>query len=68
MEDKLQPVTLEDIVISEPRLCEILGIDKKTLDALRRDRSFPTVRLTSRARVYLCRDVLEWLEKSRTNA
>lgn len=58
---------LEQLVYSEDALCELLGIDKKVLDTLRRDKDFPTVRLTRRSRVYLASDVLEWLEKHRTS-
>lgn len=56
---------LEQLVYSEGALCELLGIDKKTLDTLRRDRGFPAIRLTSRHRCYLTGDILEWLEKHR---
>lgn len=54
---------LEQLVYSEAAMLELLGIDKKTLDDLRRDKGFPTVRLTSRARVYLVDEVLAWLKK-----
>ena len=57
------PQRLEDAVLSEADLLELLGINKQTLDGLRLEKGFPAVRLTPKARVYLARDVLSWLEK-----
>jgi hypothetical protein len=54
---------LEQLVYSESAILKPSGIDKKGLDELRRERGFPFVRLTTRDRVYLAKDVLEWLEK-----
>ena len=54
---------LEQIVYSEAAMLELLGIDKKTLDDLRREKGFPAVRLTTRARVYLADEILAWLKK-----
>jgi predicted DNA-binding transcriptional regulator AlpA len=56
-------VPLEHLVYSEAAMLELLGIDKKTLDDLRRERGFPCVRLTARARVYLSDEVLAWLKQ-----
>lgn len=53
----------EDAVLSEEDLCALLGIDKKVLDDLRREKGFPAVRLTTRARVYLADEVLAWLKQ-----
>jgi len=58
-----EPQTLEEAVLSEADLLELLGIDKKTLDDLRREKDFPFVRLTTRTRVYLAKEVLGWLEQ-----
>lgn len=58
-----EPQRLEDVVYSEAVMLELLGIDKGTLDDLRREKGFPFVRLTSRARVYLADDVLAWLKQ-----
>lgn len=61
-----EPQRLEEAVLSEADLLELLGIDRKTLDDLRRDKSFPAVRLTTKSRVYLADEVLAWLkERSR---
>ena len=56
-------VPLEHLVYSEAAVLELLGIDKKTLDGLRRERGFPTVRLTARTRVYLANEILAWLKE-----
>lgn len=56
-------LTLEQLVYSEAAMLELLGIDKKTLDDLRREKGLPFVRLTARARVYLTDEVLDWLKK-----
>lgn len=54
---------LEHLVYSEAAMIELLGVDKKTLDDLRRVKGFPAVRLTARARVYLTDEVLAWLKQ-----
>jgi len=48
-----EPQRLEEAVLSEADLLELLGIDKGTLDDLRRKKVCPVVRLTTRSRVYL---------------
>lgn len=58
-----EPQRLEEAVLSEADLLELLGIDKRILDDLRREKDFPFVRLTTRTRVYLAKDVLGWLEQ-----
>ena len=55
--------TLEQVVYSEAAMLELLGVDKKTLDDLRREKGFPFVRLTARSRVYLADQVLDWLKQ-----
>lgn len=54
---------LEQTVYSEAAMLELLGVDKKTLDDLRREKGLPFVRLTARARVYLADEVLGWLKE-----
>lgn len=56
-------VPLEHLVYSEAAVLELLGIDKKTLDGLRRERGFPAVRLTVRSRIYLANEILAWLKE-----
>ena len=57
--------TMEQLVWSEQALCELLGIEKKTLDQLRLDKGLPYIRLTARRRVYLKEDILHWLKQYR---
>ena len=57
---------LEAKVYSEGAMLELLGIDRKALDALRYDKDFPTVKLSARARVYLADEVLAWLKERST--
>jgi predicted DNA-binding transcriptional regulator AlpA len=45
-----------------------LGIERKTLDALRLEKGFPYIRLTVKSRVYFTEDVLEWLKQHRKTA
>lgn len=40
---------LENQAYSEEAMLELLGIDKNTLDDLRREKGFPAIRLTKRA-------------------
>jgi len=54
---------LEQLVYSEAAMLELLGIDKKTLDDLRREKGLPFIGLTTRARVYLADEVLSWLKQ-----
>ena len=56
-------MALEYLVYSEAAALELLGIDKKTLDDLRREKGFPFLRLTTRSRVYLVDEVLTWLKE-----
>jgi hypothetical protein len=58
-----EPQRLEEAVLSEADLLELFGIDKKTLDDLRREKGFPYVRLTARSRVYLADEALGWLKQ-----
>lgn len=48
---------------SEEAMLELLGVDRKTLDDLRREKGFPAVRLIARVRVYLADEVLAWLKQ-----
>ncbi len=61
MEDLRVP--LEQLVYSEVAMLELLGIEKQTLDDLRREKGFPFVRLSARARVYMADEVLGWLKE-----
>ena len=64
-QEESRPVTehqnLQNEVISEYDLCVILGIGEGTLHKIRDHKNFPTIILDSRNRVYLIKDVLDWL-------
>jgi hypothetical protein len=55
-------------ILPEVDLLEALNIEKPTLDALRTEKGFPFVRLTSKERVYVVEDVVAWLKEHRRNA
>ena len=59
----IEPQKLEDAVYDQETVLKLLGVDKGTLDQLRREAGFPFVRLTRLKRVYLAKDVLSWLEQ-----
>ena len=50
-------------VLSEVTLLELLNVDKRTLDKLRREENLPYIRLDKFYRVYLAEEVLDWLRK-----
>ena len=54
---------LNEAVYSEEDMLELLGIKRSTLDTLRLEKGFPFLRLSMVKRVYLAKDVLNWLEK-----
>ena len=60
-----QPIAngLSQQVVSELDLLQTLNIGRSTLDALRREKHFPYVRLSLTARVYLIDSVVAWLKQ-----
>jgi len=64
----MEQQTLRDQVLSEVDLLELLNIEKVTLDGLRLQKALPCVRLTTKCRVYLAEDILDWLKQHRTGA
>jgi len=50
-------------VVSELDLLLTLNISRSTLDHLRLDKGFPTVRLSLQSRVYLIDSIVEWLKR-----
>jgi len=55
-------------MITEEELMSILGISKpEELEHLRNERHMPYVRLNSRRRVYLERDIMAWFDRNREN-
>ena len=55
-----QNPTLENI-IPEEELEKLLGVKKEALGVLRRDKGLPFLKISTRCRVYLENDVVEWL-------
>lgn len=54
---------LEDIILSEVDMAAVLGVDRKKLPYLRKERDLPCVHITRTTRIYLATEVYEWLEK-----
>jgi len=58
-----QQLSLEQQIWSEQSIMELLGVDRKQLDYLRREKGFPCVRLGQRIRVYLADDILKFVKQ-----
>ena len=58
-----QQLPLEQQLWSEQAIMELLGVDRKQLDYLRREKGFPCVRLGQRIRVYLADDILKFVKQ-----
>jgi hypothetical protein len=59
----LEQLPLEQQVWNEQFIMELLGINRKQLDYLRREKGFPCVRLGQRIRVYLADEVLGFIKQ-----
>lgn len=59
----LNITSIEDIILSEVSLAAVLGVDRKKLPYLRKERDLPCVHITRTTRIYLATEVYEWLEK-----
>ena len=57
--------SLKEAVMSEVDLLELLNVEQHVLDNLRREKGFPFIRFTTKHRVYLASEVLEWLKQQR---
>ena len=57
-----QTMELAKDVWSEQAMMELLGVNRKQLDNLRREKDFPSVPLTRSVRVYLIEEVLEFVK------
>ncbi len=58
-----EQLRLSDQVISEVSLLKMLNVEKPTLDGLRLEKGLPFVRLSTKCRVYLANEVLDWLRQ-----
>ena len=52
-------------LITEEELGQILGLSKEQIGSLRRSKQMPFVKLTSRRRVYLENDLMQWFKENR---
>ncbi len=59
----MNPKSIHQEVLSEVALLELLNVDKRTLDRLRREENLPYIRLDKFYRVYLSEGVLDWLRE-----
>ena len=56
---------LEQVIYHENAVLELLGVERKHLDALRLKKKLPCIWLNSRRRIYLAGDLLAWLQELR---
>lgn len=56
---------LETEIYHEQAVLDLLGIERKHLDALRNKKHLPCIWLNARRRIYLASDLLEWLQELR---
>ena len=59
----MNPKSIHQEVLSEVALLELLNVDKRILDKLRREENLPYIRLDKFYRVYMAEEVLDWLRK-----
>tara|TARA_B100001971_G_C17911403_1_gene393061 strand:+ start:403 stop:609 length:207 start_codon:yes stop_codon:yes gene_type:complete len=54
-----------DTVLTEKELLELLAIKRTTLDVLRQKERLPFCKLSNVSRIYLVKDVLDFIESKR---
>ena len=52
-------------ILTEKELLDLLGIKKDFLSRLRRERQFPFCKITTTQRIYLARDVVDYIKSKR---
>ena len=62
-EDQINPL---NEILTEKELLDLLGIKKDFLSRLRREKQFPFCKISETQRVYLARDVVEYIRSKRT--
>ena len=62
-EDQTNPL---NEILTEKELIELLGIKKDFLNRLRREKQFPFCKISGTQRVYLARDVVDFIKSKRT--
>lgn len=65
MNNENQPLKSVDDILTEKELIELLGIKKSALDDLRYKRRLPFCKISSTNRIYLVKDLLDFIESKR---
>ena len=52
-------------ILTERELLDLLGMKKGTLDRLRREKQFPFCKISLTQRVYLARDIVDYVRSRR---
>ena len=60
-----QPLKSVDDILIEKELLELLGIKRSALDDLRYRQKFPFCKISNTNRIYLIKDVLDFIESKR---
>ena len=60
-----QTLELEKLIWSEQAMMELLGVSKKQLARLRREKDFPCIHLTRNIILYLSDEVLDFVQEVR---
>ena len=61
-----QPLKSVDDILTEKELLELLGIKKSALDDLRYRHQLPFCKISNTNRIYLVKDVLDFIADKRT--
>ena len=60
--DQINPL---NEILTEQELLDLLGIKKDFLSRLRREKQFPFCKISETQRVYLARDIVEYIRSKR---
>ena len=66
MNNENQDLKSVDDILTEKELLDLLGIKKSALDDLRYRHQLPFCKVSNTARIYLVKDVLEFIASKRT--
>ena len=65
MSNENQPLKSVDDILTEKELLELLGIKRSALDELRYRNKFPFCKISNTNRIYLVKDVLDFIGSKR---
>ena len=65
MNNENQPLKSIEDILTEKELLELLGIKRSALDDLRYKHKFPFCKISNTNRIYLVKDVLDFIESKR---